>query len=147
VDVTVQWQRTLVTSYQASFRVGRGEDPTGQTERDDWSHRLSITSQLLPAGFLSSRLDRPVSLAILGALTSERICRNTTAGDRCVEFVDQTRRTLNVSLDTSVRGVSVGLQASFDDRQSYVGQRTGSTQFQVGIFGQLDLAGGAIPFG
>jgi hypothetical protein len=147
LDVSVQWQRTLVTSYQGAFRTGRGEDPTGETERDEWSHRVSITSQLLPAGFLSRRLDRPVNLAILGALTSERICRNTTARDECVEFVDQTRRTLNVSLDTSVQGFSVGLQVSLDDRQSYVGQRTGSTQFQVGIFGQLDLSGGAIPFG
>jgi hypothetical protein len=147
VDVSVQWQRTLVTSYQASFRTGQGEDPTGETERDEWSHRVSITSQLLPAGFLSRRLDRPVTLAILGALTSERICRNTTARDECVAFVDQTRRTLNVSLDTNVQGLSVGLQMSFDDRQSYVGQRTGSTQFQVGLFGQLDLAGGALPFG
>ena len=147
VDVSVQWQRTLVTSYQATFRVGRGEDPTGRTERDEWSHRVSITSQLVPAGFLSERLDRPVSVSLLGALTSERICRDTTAGADCVDFVDQTRRTLNISLDTSVRSLAVGLQASFDDRQSYVGQRTGSTQFQVGIFGQLDLAGGALPFG
>jgi hypothetical protein len=147
VDVSLQWQRTLVTSYQASFRTGRGEDPTGETERDEWSHRVTLTSQLLPAGFLSRRLDRPVSLTILAALTSERMCRTTTARDECVEFVDQTRRTLNVSLDTSVQGFSVGVQMSFDDRQSYVGQRTGSTQFQVGIFGQLDLTGGSLPIG
>jgi hypothetical protein len=36
---------------------------------------------------------------------------------------------------------------SLDDRQSYVGQESGSTQFQVGIFGQLDLSGGSLPFG
>ncbi len=146
-DVTVQWQRTLVTSYQAAYRTGKAEDPTGETERDEWSHRVSLTSQLLPAGFLARRLDSPVNVAVLGVFTSERLCRTTTARSECVAFVDQVRRTLNLSLDTTMRGLSIGLQMSFDDRQSFVGQRTGSTQFQVGVFGQLDLAGGALPFG
>jgi len=147
LSVSVQWVRTLVTSYQGSFRTGQGEDPTGETERDEWSHRVSLSSQLLPTGYFSGRFDRPVNLAILGALTSERLCRNTSAQDECIDFVDQVRRTLSLSLETGVRGLSVGLQMSVDDRQSYVGQESGSTQFQVGIFGQLDLSGGALPFG
>jgi hypothetical protein len=147
LDVSVQWQRTLVTSYQGAYRTGRGQDPTGETERDEWTHRVAVTSQLLPAGFIARRLDRPVSLSILGAHTAERTCRSTSARPECVAFVHQVRRTLSVSLDTSVRGFSVGLQASFDDRRSFVGQRTGSTQFQVGLFGQLDFTGGALPFG
>jgi hypothetical protein len=147
LDVSVQWVRTLVTSYQGAYRSGRGEDPTGETERDEWTHRVSVSSQLLPAGFLARRFDQPVNLSVLGAHTSERTCRSTTARTECVAFVHQVRRTLNVSLDTSLRGFSVGLQASFDDRRSFVGQRTGSTQFQVGLFGQLDFTGGTLPFG
>ena len=50
-----------------------------------------------------------------------------------------------MSLDTSVGGFEFGLQLSYDDRQSFVGQRTGSTQFQVGLFGQLDFAAGSLP--
>jgi hypothetical protein len=145
IDVSVQWARTLATSYQATFRVGSGKDPTGETERDESSHRVSITSQLLPPDWLGGRLDRPVSLSLLGAYTSERICRTTTAAGACVAFLDQVGRTLNLSLDTSVRGFGVGLQMSLDDRQSYVGQRTGSTQFQVGVFGQLQFTGGSLP--
>ncbi|HET9948934.1 MAG TPA: hypothetical protein VFQ22_08440, partial [Longimicrobiales bacterium] len=147
VQVSVQWAASLSTSYQGSFRSGEGVDPTGVTERDERSHRVSITSRLLPPGWLARRLDRPVSLTVLGAYTSERACRATAQGAGCVAFVDQLRRTLNVSLDTAVQGFSVGLQMSFDDRQSFVGQRTGSTQFQVGLFGQLELTGGALPFG
>jgi hypothetical protein len=147
LNVSVQWVGTLVTSYQGAFRAGQGEDPTGETERDEWSHRVSLTSQLLPTGFFSGRFDRPVNLALLGALTSERLCRDTSAKQECVDFVDQVRRTLSLSLETGVRGLSVGLQMSLDDRQSYVGQESGSTQFQVGIFGQLDLSGGSLPFG
>jgi hypothetical protein len=147
LDVSVQWARTLVASYQGGWRSGRGEDPTGKTERREWTHRVSVTSQLLPAGFLARRFDRPLSLSLLGVHTSERTCRSTTVRPECVVFVHQVRRTLNLSLDTSVRGFSVGLQASFDDRRSFVGQRIGSTQFQVGLFGQLDFTGGALPFG
>lgn len=147
VEVSVQWVRTLSTSYQSTWRTGRAEDPTGKTERREWTHRMSLGSQLLPAGFLGRRFDRPVSLSIVGVHTSERTCRSTTVRPECVAFLHQVRRTVNVSVDTRVRGLSVGLQASFDDRRSFVGQRAGSTQFQLGLFGQLDFAGGALPFG
>jgi hypothetical protein len=50
-----------------------------------------------------------------------------------------------MSLNTSVGGFEFGLQVSYDDRQSFVGQQTGSTQFQIGIFGQLDFAAGVLP--
>ncbi len=67
------------------------------------------------------------------------------AGEECVPFVDQITRTASLALDTSVGGFEFGLQLSYDDRQSFVGQRTGSTQFQVGLFGQLDFAAGSLP--
>ena len=147
VDVSIQWIRNLVTTYQGAARVGRGDDPTGETEREERSHRVTVRSQLLPAGWFANRLDRPVSVSVLAAFTSERTCRNTTAGSECVAFLDQIGRSLNVSLDTSVRGFAVGVQVSFDDRQSFVGQRIGSTQFQVGLFGQLNFTGGSLPLG
>jgi hypothetical protein len=147
LDVSVQWIRNLVTTYQGAVRRGRGEDPTGATERDERSHRVSVRSQVLPPSWLASRLDRPIAVSVLAAFTSERTCRNTTASTECVAYLDQIGRSLNLSLDTSVRGFAVGMQVSFDDRQSFVGRRTGSTQFQVGLFGQLNFTGGALPLG
>jgi hypothetical protein len=64
-----------------------------------------------------------------------------------VAFVDQITRTASMALDTSVGGFEFGLQLSFDDRQSFVGQRTGSTQLQLGLFGQLDVSAGVLPVG
>lgn len=145
IDLSIQWLRTLVTTYRGAFRDGRGVDPTGETERELESHRISLSAQLLPPSALARRLDRPIRLSAIGAYRSERNCRITIAGSDCVAFLDQVTKTASLSLDTSVGGFEFGLQMSYDDRKSFVGQRTGSTQFQVGIFGQLDFAAGSLP--
>jgi Motility related/secretion protein len=147
VDVSIQWLRTLLTTYRGAFRSGSGADPTGDTEREQVSHRLSVSSQLLPPGAIARRLDRPIRLSLIGTYRTELNCRITVAGDDCVAFVDLVARTASLSLDTSVGGFEFGIQMSYDDRKSFVGQQTGSTQFQVGIFGQLDFAAGVLPIG
>ena len=38
----------------------------------------------------------------------------------------------------------VGIQGSYFDRQSFVGQRRGSTQFQLSVFGQFLIEAGAL---
>jgi hypothetical protein len=145
VDVAVVWARTLLPSYRGAFRSGRGLDPTGETRREQASHRVTVSSQLVPPGGLARQLDRPIRLSLIMAFVREKNCRNTAASDACVPFLDQVSRTASMSLNTSAGGMEVGLQVSYDDRQSFVGQQTGSTQFQVGIFGQLDFAAGVLP--
>ena len=147
VDVSIQWLRTLVTTYRGAFRNGRGSDPTGDTEREQATHRIGVSSQLLPPGALARRLDRPIRLSLIAAYGNERDCRITAAGDDCVAFLDQITRTVSLATDTSVGGFEFGLQLSYDDRQSFVGQRTGSTQFQLGLFGQLEFSAGVLPIG
>ncbi len=147
LDVTVNWIRTLTTTYRGSFRDGRGTDPTGDTEREQQTHRFSLSSQLLPWGGLAQRLDRPIQLTVIGTFVRERNCRKPVAGDECVAFLDQLIRSASFTLNTSLRGLELGVQVSYDDRQSFVGQQTGSAQLQVGIFGQLDFAAGALPLG
>jgi hypothetical protein len=144
-DLTVQWLGTLVTAYQGAVRTGRGIDPTGDTEREEVNHRLSVRSRWDAAGPLAGRIDRPIELSVLAGYVSERTCRITRIGEPCVAFVDQIRRTLSVSLDTGIGDLAVGMQVSFDDRPSFVGQRTGSTQLQVGMFGQLEFSAGSFP--
>ncbi|MEX2472383.1 MAG: hypothetical protein WEA34_09405 [Gemmatimonadota bacterium] len=144
-DLTLQWLGTLVTAYQGAVRTGRGVDPTGDTELEEVTHRLSVRSRWDPVGPLAGRLDRPIDLSILAGYVSERSCRITRAGEECVAFVDQIRRTLSVSVDTSVGDFQVGMQLSFDDRQSFVGLQTGSTQLQLGVFGQLEFSAGSFP--
>jgi hypothetical protein len=145
LNVSVAWLGTLVTSYRGAYREGRGVDPTGQTERDRREHRITVSSLFVPPGRLASRFDRAVRVSLLAGYASERECRTTTAREECVAFIDQILRSVNLSLDTSVRGFEVGVQMSYDDRQSFVGQRTGSTQFQLMLWGQLQFSAGMIP--
>jgi hypothetical protein len=148
LDVSIQWLRTLVTTYRGAYREGQGSDPTGDTDRELWSHRLSLSAQLLPPSVIARGLDRPVRLSLIGAYRSERNCRITAVSDaECVPFLDQVIKTVSLSLDTAVGGFEFGLQLSYDDRKSFVGQRTGSTQFQVGLFGQLDFGAAGLPLG
>jgi len=145
IDVSIQWLRTLATAYRGAFRHGNGSDPTGSTERELGSHRVSVSTQLLPPGAIARRLDRPVRMSLIGAFRQERNCRITAVGAECVAFLDQITRTASMALDTSVGGFEFGVQLSYDDRKSFVGQRTGSTQFQVGIFGQLEFGAAMLP--
>ena len=51
-------------------------------------------------------------------------------------------RRINVSLDTELSQVTVGFQMSYNSRRSNVGTLNGSSQFQLGIFGQFNLDAG-----
>jgi hypothetical protein len=147
VDFSLTWAGSVVTSYRGAFRDGDARDPTGDTRRLQRTHQISVASRFLPPGAMGRRLDRPVSFSLQAAYTAERDCRSTAARPECVPFVDQIRRSLSVSVGTSVSGFEVGVQMSYDDRQSFVGQQAGSTQFQLGIFGQLDFSAGTLPLG
>ncbi len=144
-DIAVTWRGTLVTTYRGAYRSGEARDPTGLTDRSQSSHRLSVSSQFLPPGPWGARLDRPVRFSLLAGYTAERDCRATVTQEACVPFLDQIRRSLAVSLDTSLGGFELGVQMSWDDRQSFVGQRNGSSQFQLGVFGQLQFSAGVLP--
>ena len=144
-DVSISWRGTLVTSYQGLFREGRGTDPTGDTERDQRTHRFAVSSRFVPPFGLATRLDRPVDFTLRATYTAERDCRTTAAKDECVPFLDLIQRSVNLSLDTSIGGFDLGVEMSYDDRQSFVGQRTGSTRFQLMLFGQLHFSAGVIP--
>ena len=145
LNVSITWRGTLVTSYRGSYRSGQSTDPTGLTDGIQRNHRLSVTSQFLPPGGWRARLDRPVTFTLQAGYVGERDCRTTASQDTCVPFVDQIRRSLAVAMSTSVGGFEVGVQTSYDDRQSFVGQRNRSTQFQLGIFGQLSFSAGTFP--
>jgi hypothetical protein len=145
LDLTLTWFGGTVTSYRGTFREGQGVDPTGGTRRDRDTHLLSLSSALVPPFGLGSSMDRPLHLTVIGSHVRELECRATVALLACVPFVDQVTRSVGSTLSALVRGLEVGIQGSVTDRQSFVGQRPGATQFQLGIFGEFQLQAGVLP--
>jgi len=69
--------------------------------------------------------------------SSELSCRISSGRTDCVPFIDYLTRSVNLTLDTTILPLEVGLHVTYTDRQSFVGRHDGSTQFQLGIFGQF----------
>ena len=144
-DLTIGWARDVSVSYRATFRFGEGTDPTGDTERERTVHRMSVSSSVVPPPWLPVTLERPVRLALEWRYAAERDCREVMTKDGCIAFVDRLNRSLSLSLDTRLARLDIGMNAGYVNRQSFVGQRTGSTQLQVGLFGQFMFEVGELP--
>ncbi len=146
-DLSLRWVGGLTTGYRGTVEWGTGEDPTGDTERDRVQHTVSLASSFLPPFGLARRqsgVPEPVRLAVLVSYVGERECRVPRNRTDCVPFVDQLNRSLTFTLDTRVSDFDVGIQGSYFDRQSFVGQRRGSTQFQLSVYGQFLIEAGAL---
>jgi hypothetical protein len=54
-----------------------------------------------------------------------------------VAFLDFLNRSVNLRLETVITPLEVGVHLTYTNRRSFVGQRDGATQFQLGLFGQF----------
>ena len=144
MDVAVVWGGGLSTAYRGSLVRGEGGDPTGDTERERENHILSISGTFRPPATWAERLERPLTTSALLQFTSDRNCRATAGGGECVPFLDELIRSLTVRLETTVVRTDLRLQLSYTDRRSFVGLRSGSTQFQFGLFGRFIIADDAL---
>ena len=145
IDVVLGWAADATLRYRSVLRSGEGTDPTGDTQRNRSTHRVSLGSSLVAPAWLPLALARPLRLSVAWVYIAERDCRAAVGSTTCVAFVDQLTRSVNLSLDTRLAGLEVGLNAGYVDRQSFVGQRSGSTQFQLGLFGQFMFEAGQLP--
>ena len=143
LDVSVRWGGGFSTSYRTTMTRGEGADPTGDTRRRRTTHVFTMGGSFTPPGQLGARLARPVQASLRYNRAGQSDCRITSGKDECVPFVDQHNSTFNLTLDTVVDELQVGFQASYTDRQSNIGQRLGSTQFQIGFWGQFVYNAGA----
>ena len=143
LDVSVRWGGGFSTSYRTTRTRGEGTDPTGDTRRRRSTHVFTMSGSFTPPGELAERLERPVQASIRFNQAGQSDCRITSGNEDCVPFVDQHNSTLNVTMDTVVSDLQVGFQLSYTDRQSNIGQRLGSSQFQIGFWGQFIYNAGA----
>jgi len=137
VEVSVTWPGSVTTRYRGSFMNGDGEDPTGDTRSSRNTHAFQLSSRLQEPPLLGERLDGPLRISLGYQYASESDCRTPAGRTDCVPFVDFMNRSGNLTLGTVISRMEVGLHLTYTDRQSFVGRREGSTQFQLGLFGQF----------
>ncbi len=53
-------------------------------------------------------------------------------------------QSVDLTVDTDIQPFTLGLQASWRDQQSEIGQRPGSTQLNVNLFGRFLFQSGPI---
>ncbi|MEX2527510.1 MAG: hypothetical protein WEA09_07720 [Gemmatimonadota bacterium] len=143
-DVTVRWGGSITTAYRGSAAWGDGEDPTGNTERLQRAHTATISALVPAPDRYREQLERPVRLTLLYQEAVQRDCRVPLGREECVAFLDQLNRSVNLSLDSAISGMELGLQGAYLDRRSFVGIQTGSTQFQLMIWGQFAFSAGPL---
>lgn len=172
-DVPLQFQLAspigISASYTGTIGTGTITDPAGDSELDKSQHSVQLSGVFKAPKALRERFPAPFQGSLRYSLGNNSECRyrsrtsSTVSGigtggsadgsgdpaastaPECVPFLDNTTRTLSFSLDTVLRELTVGVQASYNDNQRSTGTRDGASQFQLGIFGQFNFEAGRFP--
>ncbi len=119
------------------FHGRGGRSDRRDSDPDGTRMRFFVSSSLAEPPLLGSRLDGPLRLSLGYQYSSELNCRVPQGRADCVAYVDFLNRSVNLTLDTVILPLEVGLHLTYTNRRSFVGQHDGSTQFQLGFFGQF----------
>ncbi len=139
-ELSMAFAGGLTASYNATISRAETLDPTGNGEQDATSHRVQLTGSFQPPGFMREKMRNPISTILSYTDDTQRRCRFRPAADTaesCVDFVDTTNQTFGLTLDTVLSDITVGLRVNYTSRDNRVGTRTGSSQFQVALFGSF----------
>jgi hypothetical protein len=148
LELSLTFAKGVTTSYTGTITRGTSEDPTGDAENEGMNHTLQVSGIFQPPNFLRPKISNPISALLIFTQDDQRRCRfrlQSLAEEACVHFVDTSVRTLNLTLDTRMSDINLGVRLGYTSRQNHVGTLTGSSQFQLGIFGQFNFAAGQMP--
>jgi hypothetical protein len=140
----------ITASYIGMWMQGDKDDPTGDVNTDGFSHQVSLSSTFKAPGGLARTMDQPIRTTVSLSQNTSSQCRfrqlgATTDEESCIPYIDFRNRTVNFTLDTYMKSMTIGLQMSYTGRQDYVGIQRGQSQFQLGLFGEFNLNVGQIP--
>jgi len=144
VELTMEWTGGITARYRGTVAWGEGIDPTGRTGRDQWDHGLSLETRLRPLRGMDSALRESFRLAFLAQAGWLEECRVPSGTFECIPFLERETRSVALSLDTFVSGFELGAQVSLQDRAAFSAFETGFRQFQLGIWGRMELAAGPV---
>lgn len=137
----------MILDYRGRASWGRSSDPTGKTSRRRDSHRVEVSGTLRsPVRALRER-GAPMRISLVLRHLEVKECRVPGVIGDCVAFIDELERDVSLSVDSTVRDFQLGMRLRYLDRRSFVGQKAGSTQLQLNIFGQFLLTPALLPNG
>ncbi len=135
-------------TYTGSITHGSTADPTGNAQEDQTNHTVQLSGAFRAPPMFRDKLKSPLHVSLSLSQQGERSCRfvqTTTESSGCVPYVDYMNRRIDLTFDTMLSDLNVGVQMSYNSRQSHIGTLNGTSQFQLGIFGQFDLSAGQLP--
>ncbi len=154
-NVSLQMTTEWTFSYNMTSSDDERRDPTGITLGDSRNQSLQVTGRVRPIKREGS-FRNPVRISLRLSQNDQNQCRQLggafaegppEGGEElpaCEPFTDRTIKTVDLTVATDVPPFSLGLQGSWRDTQSQIGQRAGSTQLEISIFGQFLLETGEI---
>jgi hypothetical protein len=140
----------MAFSYAGSVTFVDGEDPTGRTDRTSLAHAVSVSGRFDAPRPLRQTIPEPIRMSFSYDYQEQeqrRLVSSLIGKDDPTAFIDHVNRRVNLTLSSLVSQIDVGVQASWVDRRSFIGKRPGSSQFQLGVFGQFNLQAGDFPGG
>ncbi len=153
--VTLAFTGGWTFSYGLDLTNEERVDATGSTFGDATSHSIQIGGRIkMPAG--GRTFTNPLRLSLRLSQTQRAECRQLGTGTLtpelemgvggldCQPFTDLRIRRIDLTADTDLPPFVIGLQGSWRDTQSEIGQRPGSTQLDISLFGQFLLETGEI---
>jgi hypothetical protein len=147
-ELSLTFAGGVLARYNGTFTEGRTTDPTGNGEQTSTNHTVSVSASIQPPSFLAQKMQSPLAASFSLTLDDQRRCRfrpGVVAGNDCVAFIDSSNRSVNLRLDTRLSDINVGFLLDWTDRQTRVGTRAGSSQFQLKLFGQFQFQQGQVP--
>ncbi len=148
----------LTTDWSLNFNLtmtdGVRLDPTGTSVSDQANHSIQLSGRI-PAFAQSGIFSNPLRAVLRFTQDNRKECRKLGGAvepppgeeslvSECEPFTDLRIRRIDVTIGADMRPFVVGLQGFWRDTQSELGQRPGSTQLEISIFGQFLLETGEI---
>jgi hypothetical protein len=139
----------IMVSYDGRFSTGDSFEPTGRAEDFTGAHNVMITSVFMLPERLRGRLNQPLNVTLSLSQNTQRRCRvlESAAVQSCTAYVDFGNRTGSLRFDTSLNDLRIGTSIDYTARDTYVGLRNGTNQFQLMLFGEFNFSAGQLPAG
>ncbi len=153
LTLTTEWS----FSYTLDWREEERRDQTGVSFGDGVNHSIQVNGRLRPLS-QQGRFRNPIRISLRLSQDTQKQCRRlgdpfappaddpdgNVAIQECEPFTDLRIRRVDLTVGTDLPPFVLGLQGSWRDTQSQIGQQPGNTQLEISLFGQFLLETGEI---